>query len=151
MKPSDLRLTLVRIVDVRGNAFGQDPDLDEAQLRAVFSSKVSTSLDNIKVGETIELHLRFEAFIDDLETSDFEIEVAGKLVVLDEHVIAELRSDAGVYQAATLLFPFIRSYSKPLLEALGTGDIEFPYFLPPPPEARKAKPSARKPKSKAAE
>lgn len=142
MNISDLRLALVRLISVEGKAFGpEDEGQEESQLRASFASKIETNLEGLKVGDSFDLHLSFKAIIDNSESPAFEAEVCGEFFILNDRVLKELQSDLGVYQAATMVFPYLRNFSKPILEALGTANIDFPFFLPTPPEERQKKKS----------
>lgn len=146
MNISDLRLTLVRLILVKGESFGpKSEDQTESQLRASFTSKITADLEGLEVGADFDLHLNFKAIIDDSEDPAFEAEVCGVFVVNNQQALKELGSDEGVYQAATMIFPYLRNFSKPILEALGTANIDFPYFLPTPPpaEPKRKRPAAR--------
>lgn len=144
MKSSDLRLDLVRIQEIRGSAFGPDEGELEQRLKATFNAAVTTDLSEIAQGDRIELKLKFIAQINDSEEPSFEIEVAGEFIIEDEHAISELKSEAGAYQAAAQLFPYVRHFSKPLLESLGAANIEFPFYIAGPPATAPKAPKRKK-------
>jgi|TARA_Y100000296_G_scaffold52547_1_gene60152 preprotein translocase subunit SecB len=149
MKTSDILLLRVRLEEIHGKAFSTEGE-PEVELRVLFRTKVVTDLEGIKKGDVFEARLYFSAHPSATSEPDFSIEVAGDFKILDEHVIKELTADPVAFEAASLLFPYVRSLAKPILENLGTANIEFPFHLPPPPSGAEGKPgsSKRKPRAK---
>ncbi|GGC87230.1 hypothetical protein [Halopseudomonas salina] len=148
MKASDVRLDLVRIENITGTAFGQSDEAETAKLKAIFNARIVSDLEGLSKGDLFELRLRFAAIIGDEETPSYEIEVAGDFIIEDEHIVKEIKTEAGVYETASLLFPYLRQFSKPILESLGTGNIDFPFYIAlPPPTRKKGSSKARADKS----
>lgn len=141
MTPFSLKLQTVRIFDILGTSDRIDT-VDGPGFKAQFKAEFTTPITNIKKGSTFSVKLTFTGKQELDSPPFFVMSVGGDFEVIDEDAIPVILSETGSYAASFYLFPFVRSLCVPILEHLAEADIEFPFFMPPPPESKPAKKKA---------
>lgn len=144
----DVSLKLIRVNEIRGHAYDVDAN---SRFEARFKSIIKSEHENCILGNDIQAELSLEASMPDAPEAFFVISVIGTFEITSQEAIDELSSPAGSYQLGTLMFPYLRSLAKPIIEHLSAADIDFPFSMPTPPappKASEAKKPAKPKKSK---
>lgn len=125
-------LRYVSIRNVHGDSFDHSDVENESSFKARFGLSIETDDDaGTKNEYRFTVGQRFEAVLPKKDEPFFKIEIAGHFITQHkEKVVPWIKAPSGAYDLGALLFPYLRAYIKPLLEGLGSSQIEFPWSPP---------------------
>ncbi|MDS1045127.1 hypothetical protein QM013_33855 [Pseudomonas aeruginosa] len=140
MSLHNVLLKYVSIANLYGKAFDGDVGDEAPTFKARFGLTLDTDKLNEENENSFEISLSFETFFANDE-SFFKIEIVGHFSITGEVSATEdwLKTPEAANILGTSLYPYLRNLSKPLLEGLGAGDVDFPWGAPPfiDPKAKK--------------
>lgn len=132
MSLQNVTLKYVTVASVYGKSFKDElSDEDSPNFKARFGLTV----DSEDLGEeknSFEVKLKFETLFSEDGEPFFKIEIVGHFDVDDDLAkTAEwISTPDAAHILGTSIYPYLRHLSKPLLEGLGAGDVEFPWGPP---------------------
>ena len=144
MNLHDVRLEGVILEEIRGTPYEDNGD-DAYDAR--FQVAVLSQVQDLQANDSVEVRVKLQTSQSG-ETPFFEISMIGKFRLLTPEVAVSIASAGANYELGSLLYPYLRSIAKPVLEAMGANPVDFPFS--PPPAPPKKKPATRKKKVQSA-
>lgn len=136
----DVRLLNVRIQDIRAKAPSFESESEEGY-NARLNVEILNPGDNLAVGDKFRVQIALVTTEDDKPF--LQMTMIGVFEVLGEAALTDLSHENAPYELGSLLYPYLRNLTKPIIEYLGASDVEMPFAPPSPP------PPDSKPKRKA--
>lgn len=146
MNTFDLRLQDFQIIEIHGFA-NHIEEQKGAEFQASFTAEYLTDIEKVKTGDSFECSLNFKARQSSDKDPFFVISVKGNFKIRSEDALKFIAIPGSCYEVSSLLFPYLRSVSAPIIESLSQADIEFPLYLPE--LVIGTRPAATKPSKKA--
>ncbi len=152
MSLQKVNLEFVSIAGVSGQAtdFSSDTESQDsiAGFKARFGLTVNAATLNSPSENRFTVQLKFEAFEGSAESEDspfFKIEVVGNFKAKDTSDLDSwINSEEGAFSLGAMIFPYLRNLSKPMLEGLGAGQVDFPWSSPEISKITEDKPKRKK-------
>ena len=140
----DVRLLDVRIQEIRAKAPSFESDSDDGY-NAKLNVEIINPGEGLAVGETFQVKI---ALVTTEDGKPFmQMKMIGTSEVRVEAAITNLSHENAPYELGSLLYPYIRNLTKPIIEYLGASDVEMP-FAPPAPPLPSSKPKRKASKRK---
>lgn len=126
----DIRLLNVQARSIEASPFTPSESGDG------YVAKISVELvppeNDLQVGDEFEVSITMLTTVDNQDPF-FTITMIGEFEIIAESAIADLKDTNAPYELGSLIYPYMRSLAKPILEHLGAEAIGFPFAPPAPP------------------
>lgn len=140
----DVRLLNVQIQEIRAKAPSFASDSDDGY-NARLNVEILNPGKGLAVSETFQVQIALVTTEDDKPFMN--VVMVGTFEVLGEAALVDLSHENAPYELGSLLYPYLRTLTKPIIEYLGANDVEMPFAPPAPPSP--AKQRKKSPKRKA--
>lgn len=138
----DVRLVQVRIAEIQATALSPDDDLkDDNGYNADLHVEIINPGAGIAVGDAFQVKITLVTT--ESEKPFLQMTMMGTFEILGEAALTDLSHENAPYELGSLLYPYIRNLTKPIIEYLGVSSVDIP-FAPPAPPPKKKKATKRK-------
>ncbi|ARU87461.1 hypothetical protein [Pseudomonas sp. M30-35] len=125
-------LKQVTISNVFGRSYEDGIDETSPGFKARFGLSINSEDFGSENGYSFQVTQNFEAVFSEKEEPFFRIEIIGHFCALRPNGMKEwIDTEEAAYILGATLYPYLRNLSKPLLEGLGSAQVDFPWSSPP--------------------
>ncbi|MCJ2375148.1 MULTISPECIES: hypothetical protein [Pseudomonas] len=138
----DVRLTQVRLADITATAVSENDEVEDKKgYNANLHVEIVHPGDGLAVGDFFEVKIAL--LTTESKKPFLQMTMFGTFEILGEAALTDLGHENAPYELGSLLYPYIRNLTKPIIEYMGASAVELP-FAPPAPPAKKKKAVRRK-------
>nr|WP_075723383.1 MULTISPECIES: hypothetical protein [Pseudomonas] len=122
----------VTISSVFGRSYEDGIDEASPGFKARFGLSINSEEFSAENDYSFQVTQNFEAVFSEKEEPFFRIEIVGHFCAVHPNGMKEwIDTEEAAYILGATLYPYLRNLSKPLLEGLGSAQVDFPWSSPP--------------------